>query len=79
MLGEHSMDDGPAGAGVCRGPGHAPPLLGDSPAQPSSARNVVVSLERARAAGSDSVNEARGQSRRRLCQISRNRVVPYGR
>jgi hypothetical protein len=52
-------------------------------AKPSSTRSRVVSLKRARTAGSDSVNEARGQSRslqrhRRLCQISRNTLVPYG-
>src|ERR1035437_8637221 len=50
-------------------------------AYPSSVRSRVVSLERARTAGSDSVNEARGQSRslqrhRRLCQISRNTLCP---
>ena len=41
----------------------------------------VVSRERDRTAGSDSVNEARGHScslqrQRRLCQISRNTLVP---
>jgi transposase len=50
-------------------------------AYPSSVRSRVVSLERARTAGSDSVNEARWQSRslqrhRRLCQITRNTLVP---
>ena len=50
-------------------------------AYPSSVRSRVVSLERTRTAGSDSVNEARGHSRslqrhRRLCQINRNTPVP---
>ena len=50
-------------------------------AQPSSTRSRIVSLEPARTEGSDSVDEALGQSRslqrhRRPCQISRNTLVP---
>jgi hypothetical protein len=71
-----------------RCPGHAAVScgFGDNPpcsatAYPSSICSRVVSLDRARTAGSDSVNEARGQSRslqrpHRLGQISRKTCVP---
>ena len=79
MLDERVVHDGPIHTEVGYGLRYDPALLGDR--APSSVRSRVVSLERARTAGSDSVNEARGHSRslqrnRRLCQISRNTLVP---
>ena len=73
------MLDEPVHAVVGSRFGYNPTLFGD--AYPSLVRSRLVSPERARTAGSDSVNEARGQScslqrHRRLCQISRNTPVP---
>jgi len=60
MLKERGVHDGPVHAEVGSGFGDNPALFGDR--DPSSVRSRVVSLERARTAGSDSVNEARGKA-----------------